>query len=67
MAYCTGVTFTSAKSACPDLTQWRDAQKIQSVSLVFASGYMSNPALCMPHVVEIKPRHRKTQQASITV
>ncbi|MEI5639313.1 MULTISPECIES: Lnb N-terminal periplasmic domain-containing protein [unclassified Pseudoalteromonas] len=46
-----GITFTAVKSACPDLTQWRDAQKIQSVSLVFASGYMSNPASLYGHML----------------
>lgn len=46
-----GLKFEQPNSACDELTQWRESQPIHSVSLVFASGYMSNPASLYGHML----------------
>ncbi|WP_283709193.1 DUF4105 domain-containing protein [Pseudoalteromonas prydzensis] len=46
-----GLTFSMPAAECPKLQQWRDQQAIHSVSLVFASGYMSNPASLYGHLL----------------
>lgn len=46
-----GLTFTQPKSSCIELEQWRDEQPIHSISLIFASGYMSNPASLYGHLL----------------
>lgn len=46
-----GLTFSQPKAQCADLKNWREKQKIHSVSLVFASGYMSNPASLYGHML----------------
>jgi hypothetical protein len=45
------VQFLKPKTHCPQLEQWRDSQPIHSVSLIFASGYMSNPASLYGHLL----------------
>lgn len=46
-----GLTFSMPAAECPKLQQWREQQAIHSVSLVFASGYMSNPASLYGHLL----------------
>lgn len=46
-----GIKFKQPSSDCDELTQWREGQPIHSVSLVFASGYMSNPASLYGHML----------------
>lgn len=56
-----GVSFKQGTVECPDLAKWRDSQKIHSVSLVFASGYMSNPASLYGHLLLKLNRSTKTK------
>lgn len=46
-----GFTFSQPKALCPELFHWRDEQPIHSISLIFASGYMSNPASLYGHLL----------------
>ncbi|MEI8605051.1 DUF4105 domain-containing protein [Pseudoalteromonas sp. B160] len=46
-----GLEFSEPKVECTELIEWRDKQPIHSVSLVFASGYMSNPASLYGHML----------------
>lgn len=39
------------KIDCPNLNKWQTSQPIESVSVIFASGYMSNPASLYGHML----------------
>lgn len=50
--------------SCPDFDSWVDINKIESASLVFASGYFKNPASFFGHPV-LKFNSKKGQSSSL--
>ena len=46
-----GLSFRKKDARCEELSNWRDSHPIHSVSLIFASGYMSNPASLYGHML----------------
>lgn len=64
-----GLEFSEPKVECTELIEWRDKQPIHSVSLVFASGYMSNPASLYGHMLlklnRSTPEHNKLLDYSL--
>lgn len=52
-----------AEISCPEFTEWGDPEGIESVSLVFANGYLGNPASYYGHTF-LKFNHRKSARKS---
>ena len=46
-----GFPFVDLQAACPNLDKWLDYKKVSSISLLFATGYFSNPASYYGHTL----------------